>query len=187
MAWTLCTEQDARDIQTLPEIIPDSWSDFVEGMIREHIGQTQLGLPTTSFTEYISGDNTTLIRLKNAPIIAVSSLTVTGVAVASADMYVGSYYVQLLEGSFTLGTRNVIISYTAGGGTVSADVQLSAAMMIVAMSNYYGRYGADTSIKWATSDGQRAGEETGNEKLGLSGHLRAIMRSTILDRKIKIA
>ena len=187
MAWTLCTEQDARDIQTLPEIIPESWSDFVEGMIREHIGQTRLGLPTSSFTEYISGDNTTLIRLKNAPIIAVSSLTVTGVAVASADMYVGSYYVQLLEGSFTLGTRNVIISYTAGGGTVSADVQLAAAMMVVAMNNYYGRYGADASLKWATpEDGQRAGEAT-DGKLGLAGHLRSIMQATILDRKIKIA
>lgn len=188
-AWTLCSEQDVRDLQTMPATIPETWSEMVEGMIRQYTGLTMLGLDTDTFTQYLSGDNSTIIRLKKSPIIAVSSLTIDSVAVASADMYVGSYFVQLLNGSvFTYGTRNVIVTYTAGGGDISTDIRMSAAQMVVAVNNFYGRGGSDASIKWSTmTDGERGGEDSATKNLGLSGHLESIMKATIKNKRIKIA
>lgn len=188
-AWTLCSEQDVRDLQTMPSTIPETWSEMVEGKIRTYTGLTMLGLTEDTFTQYLSGDNTSIIRLKKSPITAVTSLTIDGIAVASTDMYVGEYTVQLLGGSvFTYGTRNVIAVYTAGGGTVTPDIRMAAAQMVVAVNNFYGRGGVDASMKWSTmTDGERGGEESASKKLGLSSHLEGIMKETITNKRIKIA
>lgn len=183
-AWTLCTEQDVRDIQTMPSTIPESWSEMVEGMIREHTGLTKLGLTSEEFTEYRSGDNSTFLRLKNSPVQSVSSLTIDGVAVSSTDYVVGTYYVQLLSGVFSYGVRNVVITYSAGDGEVDPDIRLAASMMLVAVNNYFGRGGADASIKWTTLSGSEKGGE--QSKLGLADHLNGIMKATIRQKRIKI-
>lgn len=188
-AWTLCSEQDVRDLQTMPATIPETWSEMVEGMIREHTGLTMLGLTEDTFTQYISGDNSNIIRVKKSPIVSVTSLTIDGVSVDSANMYIGSYSIQLLNGLvFTYGTRNVIVTYTAGSGSITTDIRMAAAQMIVAVNNYYGRGGSDASMKWSTmTDGERGGEDSATKNLGLAGHLESIMKATIKNKRMKIA
>jgi hypothetical protein len=189
-AWELCTEQDVRDIQTIPVTIPETWSEMVEGMIRQHTGLNKLAITEATYTDTKSGDNSTFMRLKNSPITSVTSVTIDGVSVSLSDVYVGEYFIQLETGVFTYGTRNVVIVYTAGGGTVTPDIRMAAAEMIVAIANYYGRAGADQSIKWATmQDGnatKRGGEDSSTTQLGLPSHLRGIMRATIANNRIKI-
>jgi hypothetical protein len=165
---------------------------MVEGMIREYVGQSRLALPSSEFTDYISGDNTTLLRLRNSPVIAVSSVVVSSTAITSANLYTGAYYIQLLEGTFTKGVRNVVVTYTAGGGTVTPDVRMAAAMMIVAVNNYYGRGGSDASLKWSTMmddgrDHQRGGEDSPVKRMGLAAHLRGIMSTVINQKRFRIA
>lgn len=189
MAWELCTEQDVRDIQTMPSTIPETWSEMVEGMVRQHTGLNKLGVTSASYTDTKSGDNSTFMRLRNSPLIAVASVTIDGVAVSSDYIYAGEYFIQLTEGKvFTYGTRNVVVVYTAGEGTITPDVRLASAQMVAAVANYYGRAGADQSIKWSTGTDptERGGEDSSTTKLGLSSHLRGIMTATIFNKKIKI-
>lgn len=188
MAWDLCSEQDVRDIQTVPTTIPETWSEMVEGMIREHTGLTRLGLTEETYTDYISGDNTTLVRLRKRPVTGITSITIDGVSVDTSNILFGDYYVQLLSGTFTYGVRNVVVTYTAGGGTVTSDIRMAAATMVVAVANFYGRAGSDQSIKWSSmTDGERGGESSPSARLGLADHLNSIMRSMIKNRSIKIA
>jgi len=163
---------------------------MVEGMIREFIGRPQLGLTTTSFTETKSGDGSTWMRLKHTPIVAVSQILVSDVAVDADNIYVGEYYVQLKNNlSFTRGVRNVDITYTAGSGDVTADIRLAAATMIVAINNFYGRQGSDSSLKWSTmtDSKDKGGEPSPDKNLGLASHLDGIMKSMIKKKTLKIA
>jgi len=191
-AWTLCTEQDVRDIQTIPDTIPESWSTRVEGLIRQHTGLNRLGLAVVTFEDTRSGDDSTLMRIKKSPISTLNSLTISDYSVASTNIYVGEYFVQLKNGlTFTRGVRNVVINYDAGGGDVTEDITMAAAQMIVAISNYYGRQGADASLKWSTmmEDGRdhtRGGEAGPSKRMGLSAHLESIMLTTIKTHRIKI-
>jgi len=192
MAWTLCTEQDVRDIQTMPTTIPDSWSDMVEGLIRSFTGFSDLGNTSAEYTDCKSGDGTALLRTRHSPIIAVSSVTIDGAAVDADNLYVGEYFIELKNGlTFTRGIRNVEITYTAGEGTVPEDIRLAAATMIVAINNYDARGGADASLKFSTmvDDGRdhtRGGEASPVDRMGLVSHLKGIMRTTIYKRQLRI-
>lgn len=189
MAWEICTEQDVRDIQTVPEIVPETWSTMVEGLVRNYTGYNKLGVAVAEYTDTKSGDNSSFMRLRNAPVDSITSVTIDSVSVGSDYIYTGEYFVQLTDGKvFTYGTRNVVVVYQAGSLIVPDDIRMAAATMIVAVANFYGRGGADQSIKWSTGDSQNAqtGEDSPSSKLGLASHLQGIMRTMITSRKVKI-
>lgn len=193
-AWTFCSKQDVTDINTVAEAsLLDSWSESAEGMIREHLGQSHFGLSEETFVEYRNGDGSYRMRLRHAPVASVASVVVDGVVIGASDYYVGFNFIELLDGLlFTSGVRNVVITYNAGGGEITPDVRLCAATMLVAFYNYYGRSGADASLKWSTmmDDGRdhtRAGEAGPGKRVGFLGHLNTIMQATLRARRIKIA
>lgn len=69
-----------------------------------------------SITETFSGDDKIAHALKNAPIVSIDSFTIDGSAVASADYVLDEEFgvVTFTSGTFTLGVKNVVVTYTAG-------------------------------------------------------------------------
>jgi hypothetical protein len=153
MSWTLCSKADVISIHPTNEAaLPDLWSDAVEQLIREHLSKPGLGLSQDEVTESYSGDGTPVLILHRLPIISVSSVTIDGVVVS--DYTVNKTSIQLTgEQTFTDGNLNVSVTYVSGGGLdengLIADplIRLTAAAMVVAIANYKGRAGADSSVK----------------------------------------
>lgn len=186
MAWTLCTKEDVMAIHPIAESsLKDEWSTNVEGLIKQHIGAPNLGTPI-SVTETHNGDGTNLLVVNSPPIVAVTALSVEGVALTSSDYTVSSNTVQLKALKFTEGTLNVSITYTSGTQpNVDPVIRFAAATMIVAIINYRGRYGADSSITWGMDDVKK-GERTPNVNVGLVRHLKAIMETFLRREKVRI-
>ena len=77
MSWTLCSKADVISIHPIAETaLPDLWSDAVEQLIREHMGQPGLGLAQNTYTKSYSGDGTPVLTLRQLPIISVSGLSI---------------------------------------------------------------------------------------------------------------
>jgi hypothetical protein len=179
MAWTFCTKDEVSVLHPISEtVLKDEWSDYVEGLIREYLEEPYLGLSQAVENEYHDGDGTVLLRVKKPPIISVESILINDVSLLTSDYVVFESYVQLKAQVFPEGNLNVVISYTSGSTTVSFSVQLTAIAMIVAIANYWGRGGADTSLKWSSGD-QKAGEESANKQIGLASHLMGIMKKML--------
>ncbi len=99
---------------------------------------------THSVTETWSGDGSSMYFPSQRPVVAVSALSVDGVAVDARASVTGEGYVQdgnaiLLVGSyFTRGVKNCTITYTAGyGATAPSDVQQAVAEMVA--TKYRGK------------------------------------------------
>ena len=93
-------------------------------------------------------------------------------------------HIELIAQRFPKGILNVQVDYTSGDETVSPTVKLTAAAMIAAMINYKERYGADSTYKWGSGE-QEAGETTPNLNVGLTSHLRTIMRRMLRRERIR--
>ena len=86
----------------------------------------------TSYTETRNGNNRARMMLNNAPIVAVSSVSIEGVVIPQstgaqvAGWVADTHTLYLRAGSgfsiFPEGVQNVAVSYTAGFNTVPADV-----------------------------------------------------------------
>lgn len=179
MAWTLCTKEDIANLHPIPAAsLKDDWSSLVEALIREHMETPYLGLLEAVVDEYHDGDGTVFLRVKNPPIYSVESVRINNVLLLSSDYVVFGSYIQLKSQIFPKGNLNVVISYTSGSTQVSYSVKLAAVSMVVALANYWGRAGADASLKWSSGD-QKAGEESANRNLGLTSHLKGIMKQLL--------
>jgi hypothetical protein len=191
MSWTLCSKADVISIHPISEAaLPDLWSDAVEQLIREHMGQHSLGLAQITLTESYSGDGTPVLTLRSLPIIAVSSVMIDGEA--TSEFTITKTGIQLIgDGTFAVGNLNVEVTYVAGGGLdengLIADplIRLTAAAMVVAIANYRGRSGADSSIKWGNAD-QKEGNSTPTFDIGLTSHLRKIMKNMLRRSRLRI-
>lgn len=176
MAWELCEKKTVAALHPIStDELEDEWSEMVEGLIRQHLGQPYLGTTSTITGEYYSGDGSNILRVRKPPISSVTSLLVNTVALTASDYVVFDSYIQLKYLTFPKGTLNVQLSYTSGSTSVDETVQLCAAAMIVALINYRKRLGADSSLKWGTLNTE-VGEDTGNKNFGLVDHLVAIMQ-----------
>lgn len=179
MAWTLCTKEDVASMYPIQlSELKDSWSDMVEGMIREERGERYLGDIQTITGELHSGDGSPILHVNYPPIYSVESLLVNGLSLSPSEYYVRGSYIHLRYTSFPKGNLNIDINYTSGKLEIDETIRLAAATMIVAVANYKRRFGSDGSIKWAAAD-QRSGEDDGNTKIGLVSHLKAIMKETM--------
>lgn len=185
--WSLATKQDVVDLVPGCETeLKDSWSEMVEALIRQYMGEDILGDVETITDEEHSGDGTSILVPRKQPIVSVTSLSVAGAALTAADYAVFGNYIQLRNGMvFTRGVLNVKLTYVAGDMDVDPTVRLCATAMLVAMLNYKRRGGADGSVKWGATE-TRAGEETPNQNIGLTSHLDRIMKRTLRRRRARI-
>lgn len=191
MSWTLCSKADVISIHPTTEAaLPDLWSDAVEKLIREHLSQPGLGLAQTTLTEIYSGDGTPALTLRSLPIISVSSVLIDGEA--ASDYTVTKTGIQRTgDIAFPVGNLNVEVTYVTGGGLdengLIADplIRLTAAAMVVAIANYKGRSGADSSIKWGNAE-QKEGNSTPTFDIGLTSHLRKIMKNMLRRSRLRI-
>lgn len=178
-AWTLCSKDDVISLHPVTETeIKDEWSEMVEDLIREHMGQPFLGYSGTVLDEYHDGDGTNVLRVKKPPIISVTSLSVNDVSLSASDYVAFENYIELRAQVFPRGALNTKLTYLSGDTTPSNVVRMTAAAMIVAIINYRKRAGADASIKWGTAE-RKDGEKTPNQYLGLTSHLVKIMKQML--------
>lgn len=184
MAWEIVTKQEVRSVHPMDVTeMPDLWSEMVEALIRQHLSSPNLGKPA-SVTEVHSGDGTSMLLVKSPPIDSVTSITVAQATLTSADYVVFPNHIQLKHQVFPEGNLNVEVTYVSGG-TVDPTVKLAAVAMIAAIANYQGRHGADASMKWANVDQQMAGEETPTRNIGLTSHLKTIMKRVLRRNRVR--
>ena len=185
MAWKLCSKEDVISIPPFPVAdLKDFWSVSVESLIKEHMGTPNLGESVVITNETYDGDGTNVLIVRQPPIISVEAIRISGVTSTGASYVVYQNYVALVNETFPEGLLNVQIDYTSGDTAVSGTVQLTAAAMIAAIINYRQRYGADSTIKWATGD-QEMGESTPNLNVGLTSHLKQIMKRMLRRERIR--
>lgn len=190
MAWSLCKKEDVMSIHPVAEsVIQDFWSDSVEAMIRQYMGAPNLGLQTT-VTEYYDGPGTNILMVKSPPLISVTSLSVGGATISSADYILTDNSIQLLNQIFPVGQLNITLTYLSGSATLGPDnidpiVRMTAAAMVVAVLQYRTRAGADSSIKWGKAEAQ-SGEPSPNMNIGLTSHLQTIMRRMLRKSKVRV-
>ena len=193
MSWTLCSKADVISIHPTSEAaLPDLWSDAVEQLIREHLSKPSLGLSQATVTESYSGDGTPALFLRQLPIISVSSLSIDGGDIPSTEYIVNKTGIQLTgERTFTQGNLNIEVTYETGGGVDESGlitdplIRLTAAAMVVAIANYRGRAGADSSLKWGNAE-QKEGNSTPTFDIGLTSHLRKIMKNMLRRSRLRI-
>ncbi len=185
MAWKLCSKEDVISIHPFPVAdLKDFWSDSVESLIKEHIGTPNLGESVVITNETYDGDGTNILIVRQPPIISVEAIRISGVTSTVASYVVYQNHVALVNETFPEGLLNVQIDYTSGDTTVSGTIRLTATAMIAAIINYKQRYGADSTIKWATGD-QEMGESTPNLNVGLTSHLKQIMKRMLRRERIR--
>ena len=185
MAWELCTKEDVLDLHPYPaDQLKNSWSENAEFLIRRHMDTPYLGTTEVLTNETHSGDGTTMLVVRKPPIVSVEALRISSIASSTADYVVFQNYVQLIAEKFPEGNLNVQIDYTSGSSTVPVDVRIAAVAMIAAQINYFKRYGADASIMWGQPD-VTTSEETPNRNVGLTSHLKRIMKDILRREKVR--
>jgi hypothetical protein len=187
MAWSLCTKDDVSNLHPVPvSELRDDWSDMVESLIREHVGQPYLGTQEVIVGEYHNGDGSHIVRVSKPPILSVEAVYVNDSLLTPSDYVVFSGHIALKAQTFPAGILNVKLDYTSGTVSVSPTVKLTAIAMIVAILNYRKRHGADSSIKWgASATDNKMGEENPNMNVGLTSHLYTIMRRTLRRSRVR--
>ena len=184
-AWTLCTKEEVVLIHTYPiDQLQDLWSEVVEDLIKERLGAPHYGDSQVLINETHNGDGNNILVVRKPPIISVEDIRISAVALTSAEYVVFPNHVALVAQNFPEGILNVQIDYTSGQLTVKPTVKLTAIAMIAAIINYTRRYGADSSFKFGSPDGQ-IGEKTPNLNVGLTSHLTTIMKRMLRREKVR--
>lgn len=186
--WDLVSREEVQSIYKIDkEDLEDTWYDFSESLLLQHLGKETLTDVTeiSSFSETLSGNSGKVILLSNK----VNSLTSITVLYASSVELAGTYQIAVGDlsfygkelvydsGVFPEGVRNITVVYDA---RIANDTvyKFTMATMIAAIANYEGRKGSDRSIKWGDLP-MEFGDESANESIGLVSHLKAILHQTI--------
>ena len=188
MAWKLCSKQDVTSIHPTQEsVLQDFWSDAVEELVRVHLGNPYLGYSEVVVDELHDGNDKSLILVDKPPVLSVEAVRVADVPLTAADYRAIPNGIELLYQRFPEGHLNVSFDYTSGSGAVeiSPIVRLCAASMIVAILNYRGRAGSDSSIKWGSAD-TKEGSPSPTFEIGLTDHLVKIMRRLLRRNKLRV-
>jgi hypothetical protein len=100
--------------------------NMASAYVEQYLART---LTSATFTERRSGACTDVLSVRNAPITAVTSLTIDGTAIAASDGTTGYYFegesVYLLgPQKFTRGRKNILLVYTGGydPSAIPADI-----------------------------------------------------------------
>lgn len=195
MVWTVATKEDVISLFSIDiESLKDQWSMFAESFLLEYLGKDDVTdiTTTTNFVEYISGtDGRVLladypINTLNSIIINEVSHSVTNYTTIGRELIAKEVITVPDEYEiFPKGYRNIVIDYD----TSVPDQKIykfAVVTMIIAMMNYEGRKGADATLEWSTVPTEFGGT-TGNQNLGLIGHLNTILNELIGKKgKVKI-
>ncbi len=137
------------DHETLKDFlkIPDattSQDDFLDTCCEWAQGQIESWLKraveSTAYSETRDGDGSSLLYLKNYPIVSVTSITINDVAVTDlstnvkTNLNTGAVY--LKSGIFTSGFQNVTVVYTAGYAASAIPDEIKAAVIELAAIIY---------------------------------------------------
>lgn len=186
MAWTLCSKDDVVNIHpTTRAELKDEWSDMVEALIKQHLGQPYLGSTQVITDEYHDGDGTYLLEVMKRPIVSVQNLYINDVLITPSDYVVFEDYIQLKSGVFPRSVLNVRVSYTSGITEISDVIRLTAASMVVAILNYRRSWGSDSSLKWGEPD-EELGKRSPNYNVGLTSHLTTIMKRMLRRPNVRV-
>jgi len=87
MPWSMCTKEDVMSIHPTKEnALPDFYSIAVEDLIRQHLGNPNLGNHTVVIGELHEGLGSAFIVLDQGPVISVEVVTVDGIPVDPATL-----------------------------------------------------------------------------------------------------
>lgn len=186
MAWKLCSKSDVAALHPINvEDLMDVWSEMVESMIKQELGTPYLGELEDITDEEHDGDGTAILRVRKPPVSSVTALSANGKAYLESEYAVTSTGVVLRYEKFPKGILNAKISYESGSLDIDSTVQLCAVAMIVAIINYNRRMGADSSFKFGVVNRQ-VGEPSPNLNVGLTSHLKTIMKRTLRRPRVRV-
>lgn len=89
-------------------------------------------LELATYSETRSGTGGSYLALRQAPIVAISSLVLSGVALTASDFTFDDYGIYLTRGFFPRGAQTIAVTYEAGYAVVPAELQ-HAAIRIAAL------------------------------------------------------
>lgn len=184
MAWSFCSKDDVLAITDIAESkLKDFWSEIAEAFIRVHMGSKYLG-STTALTEYYDGNNSDTLIIRNPPISSISAVYVDDTAISPDYYLAGVTAIWLLNGMlFPEGRRNIKVVYSSGSTVIDTTVRTAAAIMVVAVANYQGRLGSDTSLIFGSA--AQLTESPPNVNIGLVSHLKEIMYGLLQRYKVR--
>lgn len=188
-AWTLVSKEEVTQLTSHAQTkLQDIWSLVCEALIRQHLSLPYLGEEVNIENEYHSGTGNLLLLVRYPPIVSVTKLLVNTRAAIPADYVIFPNYIHLKNQVFPEGNLNIIVSYVSGGESIDDPIlKLCEASMIAAIVNYHDRYGADSTLKWATEEleDRSGGGSTPNLNVGLTSHLTQIMRRLLRKDKLR--
>lgn len=130
----LTTIDAVRTQLRLEDPLDDAW---LESLITSSSAwfKTEVGRDVVSgnYTHTFDGNGSRGLTLRQAPVSAVSSVTVDGVTIPARTSVSGDGWVldgdrvELVGYTFTRGTQNVVVAYTAGYPAIPAEVAQAVA------------------------------------------------------------
>lgn len=136
---------------------------------------SQLGRAVLSatYTETRDGDGGSSLVLRKWPVISVTSVTVDGTAIAARAAVTDSGWtrnestIRLSGYTFTRGTANVVVVYSAGYATVPADLEQAVIEHVAMTFRASDRQG----LASASGGGESAVYDAGREWASIQGKL----------------
>lgn len=116
MAWVLCSKSDVVDFYPVPESeLKDSWSDYVEQLISEHLQVRNLVTPVTYTDEVHSGDGSKVLNVNNPPIYGTTfTIKLWDTAIDTSDIVVMRNFFGRQITTWDKGSFNYKITYQSG-------------------------------------------------------------------------
>ena len=199
MSYNYTTKIKVSALSQIPTTdLNDEWSDWVEALIDEYVGESYTGL-TTHTAEKHDGDGSGILFVDHPPIVSVSAMSVDASTLTDSDYKVYNSYVKIISDPlssvsdalyqrtvFPEGQQNVSITYVGGSATVPKRIEMAATQMIAQIALVYKREGSDASLKYSRVTRNDGDVSTTTESFGLQGTLYDIMKK-YLNRNWKMA
>ena len=104
------------------------WISGLSAFVRRYVDGP---IETATYTEALDGNGESIIRLSYRPVLALTSVTIDSVAIATADVTVYSDGDLYYASGFSSGRKNVTVVYAAGyGATVPDDLKLACLLIL---------------------------------------------------------
>lgn len=150
----------------------DAQIDLLLGMVQDEI-ETYLGfhIDAADYTEYYNGTGNTFLRLKNIPIVSLTSVVFDAQATTTTTV-LGTQFVidspvgmisfkpntTLVPGYFACGTQNILATYRGGyeSGTIPPQLTMAASMLVKAFmlqADPKAQFNQEKLDQWARARG----------------------------------
>ena len=153
MSWEIVSRGEVAALSGLnEERLKDQWYDWVVDIFKKVSPYEYPETTATITAELHDGNGTDTLHVKYPPIVSVTTVLISNSAVSSSSIKAYDNYVRLAQSDdnvtnpvFTMGTKNISITYVAGFSTIPGDIKLSIAnaIEIVALHTIRGASIAD--------------------------------------------